>query len=181
VSKILLIVSLALAPIALYAQTADDYFHRGAQFYVFGEKTNAIVEVVTGLQKFPDDEQLRTLAEILAKEEEKQQQQQQQQNQDQENQEQQEKEQEQQQQNQEQREQQEKKESEQQNQQQAQSSGEQKDKEEQKGEAAQPLKAHAMTPQEAQQLLDAQKGEEQFLQFKPAERTERRQRPIKDW
>ena len=76
---------------------------------------------------------------------------------------------------------QEKKEQEQQNQQQAQSSGEQKDKEEQNGEAAQPLKTHAMTPQEAQQLLDAQKGEEQFLQFKPAERAERRQRPIKDW
>ena len=180
-SKILLIASLALAPLALCAQTAEDHFHRGAQFYVFGEKTNAVVEVVTGLQKFPDDEKLKALAEILAKEEEKQQQQQQQESQDQKKEDQQKQQQEQQQANQDQKEQQEKQEQEQQNQQQSQSSGEQKDKEEQKGEPSQPLKAHAMTPQEAQQLLDAQKGEEQFLQFRPAEKVERRQRLLKDW
>jgi hypothetical protein len=43
------------------------------------------------------------------------------------------------------------------------------------------MQAHTMTPQEAQQLLDAQKGEEQFLQLKPAEKQERRQRLLKDW
>lgn len=178
-SKILLIASLAFAPGLLVAQTAGDHFHRGAQFYVFGEKTNALVEVVTGLQKFPDDEKLKALAEILAKEER--QQQQQQQNQDQKNEDQQKQQQEQQQAKQDQKEQQEKKDQQQQDQQPAQSSGEQKDKEEQKGEAAQPMQAHAMTPQEAQQLLDAQKGQEQFLQFKPVEKPERRQRRLKDW
>jgi outer membrane biosynthesis protein TonB len=177
VSKILLLVSLALLPAALCAQTADDHFHRGAQFYVFGDKTNAIVAVATGLQQFPDDAKLKALAEILAKEEEKQQQQQQQQNQDQEKEEQQQQEQP----DQDQKQPPEKKEEPQQNQQQAQSSGEKKDQEERKGEPSQPLKAHLMTPQEAQQLLDSQKGEEHFLQFKPADRTERRQRPIKDW
>jgi len=168
--------------LVLCAQTAEDYFHRGAQFYVFGEKTNAVVEVATGLQKFPDDQKLRALAEILAKEEEEQkQQQQQQQNQDQKNQDQQKQQQDQQQANQDRKNEQEKKDQEKKDQQQAQSSGDQKDKEDQKGEPAQPMQAHAMTPQEAQQLLDAQKGEEQFLQLRPAEKQARRQRLLKDW
>ena len=76
---------------------------------------------------------------------------------------------------------QEKKDQEKKDQQQAQSSGDQKDKEDQKGEPAQPMQAHAMTPQEAQQLLDAQKGEEQFLQLRPAEKQARRQPLLKDW
>lgn len=176
-SKLLLIANLALAPFVLCAQTAEDHFHRGAQFYVFGEKTNAVVEVVTGLQKFPDDEKLRALAEILAKEEEQEKQQQQQQ--DQKNEDQQKQQQDQQQANQDQKNDQEKKDQEKKDQQQAQSSGDQK--EDQKGEPAQPMQAHAMTPQEAQQLLDAQKGEEQFLQLRPAEKQERRQRLLKDW
>ena len=180
VSKLLVIASLALAPLVLCAQTAEDHFHRGAQFYVFGEKTNAVAEVTTGLQKFPDDQKLRELAEILAKEEEEQKQQQQQ-NQDQKNQDQQKQQQDQEQANQDQKKAQEKKDQEQKDKQQAQSSGDQKDKEDQKAEPAQPMQAHAMTPQEAQQLLDAQKGEEQFLQFKPAEKQERRQRLLKDW
>ncbi len=174
----LLIVSLALAPLVLCAQTAEDHFHRGAQFYVFGEKTNAVGEVTTGLQKFPDDEKLRALAEILAKQEEEQKQQQQQQ-QDQKNQEQQKQQQDQSQEKNDQNDPQAKKDQQQKDQQKPQSSGEQK--EDQEGDPAQPVQAHAMTPQEAQQLLDAQKGEEQFLQFKPAEKQERRRRLLKDW
>ena len=38
-----------------------------------------------------------------------------------------------------------------------------------------------MTPQEARQLLDAQKGDEQFLRLQPQGRPEDQQRPIKDW
>jgi hypothetical protein len=38
-----------------------------------------------------------------------------------------------------------------------------------------------MTPQEARQLLDAQKGDEMVLQLKPEGKPENRQRPIKDW
>jgi len=38
-----------------------------------------------------------------------------------------------------------------------------------------------MTPQEAQQLLDAQKGDETMLQLKPPEKPANRERPIKDW
>lgn len=46
---------------------------------------------------------------------------------------------------------------------------------------ATPTAPQAMTPQEARQLLDAQKGEERFLQFKPPEKSSRSQRQIKDW
>lgn len=49
------------------------------------------------------------------------------------------------------------------------------------GESAEPIQAHAMTPQEAQQLLDAQKGDEQVLQFQPQGKPKNRERLLKDW
>ena len=165
-SKILLLVSLLAAPALLCAQTATDHFHRGAQYYVFGDKTNAMMEVVTGLQKFPDDEPLQSLAEILRKQEQQQQQQSQQ------NQEQQQKESDKQEQQQQAQQDQEKSKS---------STGEEKDKQDQKDEPAQSEQAHAMTPQEARQLLDAQKGDEQVLQFRPQGEPQRRDKKLKDW
>ena len=38
-----------------------------------------------------------------------------------------------------------------------------------------------MTPEQAQQLLDAQKGEEQMLPHQTDRQTADRTRPIKDW
>jgi hypothetical protein len=38
-----------------------------------------------------------------------------------------------------------------------------------------------MTPQQAQQLLDAQKGDEQMLPPQPTGKPADRSRPIKDW
>jgi hypothetical protein len=38
-----------------------------------------------------------------------------------------------------------------------------------------------MSPEQAQRLLDAQKGDEQFLQLKPKNSTESPNKPIKDW
>jgi hypothetical protein len=38
-----------------------------------------------------------------------------------------------------------------------------------------------MSPEQAQRLLDAQKGDEQFLQLKPKNPPENQKRPIKDW
>ncbi|MCW5551152.1 MAG: VWA domain-containing protein [Verrucomicrobiae bacterium] len=46
---------------------------------------------------------------------------------------------------------------------------------------ATPTAPQAMTPQEARQLLDAQTGEEKFLQFKPPEKPPRGGRRLKDW
>jgi hypothetical protein len=38
-----------------------------------------------------------------------------------------------------------------------------------------------MTPQQAKQLLDTQKGEEQMLPVQPTGKPADRSRPIKDW
>jgi hypothetical protein len=167
-----------LALPAARAQTADDFFHGGAMFYLSNNIPKAKEEVASGLKLFPDDLKLKKLEELLNQQQQSQsdQQQQQQQQKDQEKQDAEQKRQ--QDQNQEQQQQQPDKSSQpkdQQQQDQQQADG--------KDQGGQPAGAgpHAMTPQEARQLLDAQKGEEQFLQFRPAEKVERRQRPLKDW
>ncbi len=53
--------------------------------------------------------------------------------------------------------------------------------EKQHEESANALAASQMTPQQAQQLLDAQKGDERVLQFQPEGKPDNRARPIKDW
>src|SRR2546426_9960187 len=76
-----LIASLLLIPCCLLAQTAEDYFHGAAQFYVFGQKQRAMTEVATGLSRFPNDPKLNGLAGFMKKKEEEQKQQQQKRNQ----------------------------------------------------------------------------------------------------
>jgi hypothetical protein len=49
------------------------------------------------------------------------------------------------------------------------------------GDPAQAMKAVRMTPQQAVQLLEAMKAEEQTLQFRPILRTNRTERMLKDW
>ena len=44
----------------------------------------------------------------------------------------------------------------------------------------QQIAAHAMTPEEAKQLLDAQKGDEKVLQFVPQDE-KKRSKALKDW
>jgi Ca-activated chloride channel family protein len=48
-------------------------------------------------------------------------------------------------------------------------------------EQANAMQTQGMTPQEAKQLLDAQKGDEQFLTLKPKDKPENQNRPVKDW
>lgn len=52
------------------AQSAKEYFHQGAQQYIFGKKQEAIASVQQGLQLDPNDAELKELYEILMKEEE---------------------------------------------------------------------------------------------------------------
>lgn len=61
--------------------------------------------------------------------------------------------------------------------------GDTKDKPDDKEQAGEPqqVAAHSMTPQEARQLLDAQKGEEKVLQFMPQGDPKRGDRKLKDW
>jgi len=185
---------LLLSSPAARAQTADDFFNGGAHFYISNNIPEALVPVEQGLKLYPDDVKLKKLYELLKQQQQQQQQQQSQQNQ--QNQSQQQKsnnqqnqqsqKQQQSQQNSQQQKQNDQKQSEQQKaerqkqqqQQQAQKSGEQKQNQ---NESGQPVAAGQMTPEEAKRLLDAQKGDEQFLQLKPQGKPKNPNQAVKDW
>jgi len=192
-SKILTSVSLILAPLLLSAQTAQEYFHGGAQHYIFGEKEKAMTEVKTGLQRFPNDPKLTSLAGLLKKEEKKQEQQKQQNKQDSDKNDQQKQEQQKQQQqskpeqnphdqadqnkapNQKQNEQDQAK----QDKPQGNAPGDEKEGEQ--TEANTGTTPGQMTIQEAQQLLDSHKGQERAMIFVPAQKLKDAKRVFKDW
>jgi hypothetical protein len=172
--------------LASFAETADDVFHDGAVNYLSNNIPKALEVVTNGRALFPDDLKLKKLEELLKQQSQQQQQQQQkdeQQKQD---------EQKDQQSKPDQKDEQKKKDEEKSQKQsdkkeqekkpdqpQAKQSGEKsQEKDEDK---QQPLAAHAMTPQEAKQLLDAQKGDEKVLQFMPQGEPKRRERMLKDW
>jgi Ca-activated chloride channel family protein len=183
--------SLLLAWQTVCAQSADDYFNGGAQAYITNNIPEALKSVETGLKQYPDDEKLKKLYELLKQQSQQQQQQQQSQNnQSQQNQNQQSQKNQQNQQNQQQSQQDQsaqnqsgQKNTAQPNQQPPQpSEGKQSgDKQENQNEQGQPVAAGQMSPEAAKRLLDAQKGDEQFLQLKPQGRPQDNQRPIKDW
>ena len=147
------------------AQTAEDYFHDGAQTYIGGNLAGAMNQVQDGLLKFPDDPKLNELLETL-KEEEQKTQDKDQENQDQQNEDQEKK---QEQNNQEQNqnkndEQEEEKEGEQENQSQE-NENEDQNKENQQ---PQPQNAREISKEEAQKILQAlaQKEKELLKEFK---------------
>jgi len=196
-SRILLSLSLLfLTWSGASAQTADDFFHGGALNYLSNNIPGALQTVTNGLQRFPDDVKLKKLYELLHQQPQQNQQNQKDQKQDQpqdqktENQKQDEQKQQQakedqqkQDQAQKQKEAQDKKSQDKQDQSQAKSGDKSKGKPDEKKDTgeAQPIAAHLMTPQEAKQLLDAQKGDEQILQFVPQGEPKNRSKPLKDW
>ena len=173
---------------------ADDFFHSGAQFYISNSIPQAKEQVEMGLKLYPDDEKLKKLEELLKQQQQqKSQQNQQQQNQkDQQSKDQQKSQQqksdsqknEQQKESQDQQKQDEQKQAEQKKSDEEkkaeQPKAEAEKKDEQKGEG-QPTAPGQMTPEEAKRLLDAQKGNEQFLQLKPQDKPRDSRRPVKDW
>ncbi len=194
-----LIALLLLAAGAAWAQTAEAFFNSGAQFYISNNIPAALENVENGRKLYPDDVKLKKLEELL-----KQQQQQQQQNQ--QNQQNQKNQQNQSNQQQAQNNQQ----SQQQNsggqqnpqpQQNQQSQNQPKrddnrqtqekqpgqpasETDENKGsqnEQTQASNTREMSPEEAQRLLDAQKGDEQILRLKPQNPPETPNKPVKDW
>ena len=207
-----LLISLSLLLCAgqrIYAQLApaDDFFHRGAQFYLSNNVAQARAAVDMGLKQYPEDEKLKKLDELLKQQSQQQQQQQQQQDQ-QKNQEQKPQDsKDQQQQNQssqkpdDQKDQkpQEQKSPEQQKQDEQKQADQKKadekkdeppkteadqkdgEKPEDKKGEGQPLAPNQMTPEEAKRLLDAQKGNEQTLQLKPDGKPRDPRKPVKDW
>jgi len=183
--SLLLSISLLVAWQAARAQTAADFFNSGAHFYISNSIPEALVPVEQGMKQYPDDVKLKKLYELLKQQQQQQQQQnqqnqsQQQQSKSQQNQKQQQKQQ-QSQQNSQQQKQDEQKQSEQQKQEQQQQP-QKKSAEKQEKEQGQPVAAGQMTPEEAKRLLDAQKGDEQFLQMKPQGKPENLNQSIKDW
>lgn len=86
--RILLISLLSLLTVPLLAQTADQYFHNGAQFFINADLQTSLNYVEQGLMNYPNDRKLNALYEKLKEEQEKKQQRQQEQQQNQQEQEQ---------------------------------------------------------------------------------------------
>jgi Ca-activated chloride channel homolog len=195
--RLLLLVSLSLVPVwpAARAQTAEDFFNGGAQLYISNNVPSALERVEGGRKLYPDDVKLKKLEELLKQQQQSQQNQQQQDQQNQQNQQSQSQPQQQKdQQSQQQQQSQSQPNQQQQNQQPSQQDKEkqnqsaqqkpQPDKSGQKGNEDQPASAmqgKEMSPEEAKRLLDAQKGDEQVLQWKPQGKPENPNRPFKDW
>jgi hypothetical protein len=203
VYRILISISVLFIPFCLNAQTAQDYFHRGAQFYIWNQKQKATNEIFSGLKLFPTDPQLNGLAGLIKKDEENQKQQQQNQSGDQSKQDQQQKQNQDQSKQAQQNQSEQKKDSGQQNQENQQSKQDQQQQqaarqsqEQQKKQASeandqqnqkegetnqQEYASGQMTPEQARQLLDAQKGDEKMLPVKHEGKPAERAKHLKDW
>jgi Ca-activated chloride channel family protein len=167
---------------------ADDFFNSGAQLYISNNIPAAKQQVETGLKSYPNDEKLKKLEELLKQQQSQQNQQNQSQQQkpgSQKNQQQQKQASQDRQKPDEQKQNQadQKKDEQQRQAEQQKSSADNKDgeKPDQQDAAGRPVKAGEMTPEEAKRLLDAQKGDEQILQWKPPGKPEDQNRPVKDW
>jgi Ca-activated chloride channel family protein len=166
--------------------TADDFFHSGAQFYISNNIPLAKQQVKMGCQIYPDDAKLKKLEQLLNQQ---QQQQQQKQQQDQQKNQQDQQSQSQSGQSQSQADQEKAKE-----QQAQQAKDQEKPDQSEQQKAAEAAKQgdetnnlasakgeHVMTPQEAERLLNSQKGNEQFLAQKPRQNSPPPNHPLKDW
>lgn len=177
----LLTLLLVFAAQTVCAQLAppDDFFNSGAQFYISNNIPSALARTEDGLKIYPDNEKLKKLEQLLKQQQQSQSQQnqqnQQKQSQNSKSQNQQQKQQQQNSQNKQQK-QDEQKKSEQQKQAEQQKSGGEKKQNDKNQQAA-----GQMTPEEAKHLLDAQKSDEQVLQFKPQGKPENPNQPVKDW
>jgi Ca-activated chloride channel homolog len=177
---------LLLTALLTHAQTAEDFFHGGAMSYISNNIPAALEVVTNGMQQFPEDEKLKKLYELLNQKQQQQSQENKQQNQNQQSK------------NDEQKPKQDKQDQPQKNDQ-PKSSDQQKsqekqrepekqsqpakpgDKQEQNSQEQARARPAQMTPQQAQRLLDSQKGTEQVLWFKPEGKPEDPAKPVKDW
>ena len=158
---------------------AEDFFNSGAQLYISNNIPAALERTEMGLKTYPNDEKLKKLEQLL-----KQQQQQPSQNDQQKKSDEKKKQDQQQQQNQKQDQQKQsvqKKGEDQKQQEQKKDSGDKPKDDKQDQQQGQPAKAGELTPEEAKRLLDAQKGNEQLLQWKPENKSPHPQRLVRDW
>ena len=190
--KLRLPISLSLLLLAeqlACAQTAEDFFNHGAQFYISNNIPAALQKVEDGLKVFPGDEKLKELEKLLKQQQQQSQQQPQKNQQRQQNQKEQQKnqsnekkqEQQKQQEQQSQKPQEQKKKSEKKKQEASKPSDEEKKPPNENPEQASGSAAGQMTPQEAKRLLDSQKGNEKLLPVKPKTPPANENRVVKDW
>jgi hypothetical protein len=205
-SRTLILTSLLLPALALaQALPPDEFFHSGAQWYLSNKVTEARSQVDAGLKLYPDDIKLKKLDELLKQQQQQQQDQKEQQQkddqkkeqQDQKNQDQQKQQsgQDQKDQQQKEKERQEKAKQEQERQkqkaeQQKQQQEQQKQQGEQDKQSGEPQEGEEtaqvqgmLTPQQARQILDAQKTDEKMLPVDIQKQPDKPGAPrrIKDW
>ncbi|MDD4972457.1 MAG: hypothetical protein PHT07_23755 [Paludibacter sp.] len=65
--KLILIAFLILPTTIINAQSANDYFHTAANFYINGEKANAKKAIDEAIRMFPNDEKNKQLANAINK------------------------------------------------------------------------------------------------------------------
>lgn len=161
--RLSLILLLSFLSLPVLAQSADQYFHNGAQYFINADLQTSLNYVEEGLMNYPNDRKLNALYEKLKEEQEKQQQQQQEQQQQNQQDQEQEQEQQQDQQNQEQQENQEKQESE----------GEQQNEQQPQEMNPEELESQQISKEEAEKILRAlaQKEKELLKEFKKKKST----------
>lgn len=157
-----------------WAQSAETYFHNGAQNFINADLQSAIEQVEMGLSQYPNNPKLNALMQKLQEEQQKQQQQ----NQDQ----QQQQKQDQQQQKQEQQQEQDQKEEEQQEQEQQESEGENKEEQDPQEMNPEDLKSQQISKEDAEKILQAlaQKEKELLKEFKK-KKSDGSAKHEKDW
>jgi len=165
--KLRLLISISLLALMTQkapGQSADEFFHTGAQAYLTNNTTIAKEQVDRGLKLYPDDIKLKKLDDLLKQQQQKPSQQ---------NQSQSKQDQQKQQQKPDEHKKQDQPKQDQQKQQQNQKQG---DKEQPKEDQT----PGQMTPEEAKRLLDGQKGDEKLLPANQKDKQER-EHPLKDW
>jgi AAA ATPase containing von Willebrand factor type A (vWA) domain len=179
---ILLGLSLLLAARAsgALASNADDFFHGGAQLYLSNNIPLAITNVERGLRLFPNDTKLKKLEELLKRQNEQQQSQQQQQQSSPQNQDQQQPEDEKDQDNKDENSSDQQEQNSGKNEQQQNSSGNREEPKNEESSMSPPQKGQ-MSPEQAERLMDAQKGDEKMLPVNPEKKRTPPSRPLKDW
>jgi Ca-activated chloride channel family protein len=176
-------INLALVAQRVCAQSADDFFHTGAQAYLTNNTASAREQVDKGLKLYPTDTKLKKLDELLKQQQQQQnqqQQQQKQQQQQQQNQQNQSQSKQDQQKQQDQKKQDEQKKQDQQKKDQKDQQDQDQDKRDDKQQPKEQPTPGEMSPDEAKNLLDSQKGDEKLL---PANQDKKhdRNRQLKDW
>ena len=182
-SLLILLLVFAAQKVCAQLAPADDFFNSGAQLYISNNIPQALESTEAGLKQYPDDVKLKKLYKLLKQQQQSQQNQQQQnqQNQSQQSKNNQRSQQQNQQQDSQDQQKQDEQKQNQSDQQQASAQKKDGDKQDQQKAEGQPVQPGQMTPEEAKRLLDAQKGDEQVLQWKPQGKPEDQNRPVKDW